>query len=104
MEDVAALLVSELAANVVLHAQGTCELRITYDGARLRVGIWDESSQVPVRRRRSPLAATGRGLVLVEALASNWGCDSSFQGGKVVWFELDPKDPNDPKDGEPGTG
>lgn len=93
IEEDASLLVSELMANVVLHAQGTCQLEIEYDGARLRVGLRDESSRVPVRRHRSRLAATGRGLALVEALATEWGCDSSEQGGKLVWFELQAPQP-----------
>jgi hypothetical protein len=43
-----------------------------------------------VRQRRSPLAASGRGLVLVEELASAWGWVPAEEGtGKVVWFELD---------------
>jgi serine phosphatase RsbU (regulator of sigma subunit)/PAS domain-containing protein len=31
---------------------------------------------------------TGRGLALVEALASSWGVDEDEWGGKVVWAEL----------------
>jgi len=88
MEEVASLLVSELVANVVLHAKGTCELKIVYVGERIRVGIWDETARTPARPHRSRLAATGRGLALVEALATKWGVDASEGGGKVVWFEL----------------
>jgi anti-sigma regulatory factor (Ser/Thr protein kinase) len=88
VEQVASLLTSELVANVVLHSKGTCRLDISFDRQCLRVGVWDCNPRPPVRQYRSPLAATGKGLALVEALSSNWGWDHAVNGGKVVWFEL----------------
>jgi hypothetical protein len=41
-----------------------------------------------VIRRSGTRATTGRGLILVEGLADNWGSDDIAEGGKVVWFEM----------------
>ncbi len=41
-----------------------------------------------VRRHYSDMSGTGRGLMLVERMAAEWGCDHTADG-KVVWFELD---------------
>jgi hypothetical protein len=42
---------------------------------------------LPTLRRYERSAATGRGLQLVERLASRWGVDVD-DGSKTVWFEL----------------
>ena len=90
LEPVATLLVTELVANVVLHTESTSELTMRFEGERLYVGVGDADPRPPVRRRRSPTAATGRGLALVEELAVAWGYTPADEGdGKVVWFELD---------------
>ena len=85
-----ALLVSELAANAVLHA-GTpytvAALRTTH---AVRVEVRDESAALPHFREVGPATATGRGLHLVEKLASRWGVDAADDGqGKTIWFEID---------------
>ena len=42
----------------------------------------------PLRRARDLEAPGGRGLELLDALASRWGTLGG-PGGRVVWFELD---------------
>jgi PAS domain S-box-containing protein len=82
------LLTSELVTNAVLYTAEEVELRLTMRGPRLRVEVVDSSGERPVRLRTAdPGATSGRGLLLVETLAEQWGVD--VQGvGKVVWFEL----------------
>lgn len=86
----AALLVSELAANVALHARTafTVRLRLLPDDA-LRLEVSDLSARVPRVRRFGEEATTGRGLHLVEDLSRAWGVDV-HPGGKTVWVELAP--------------
>ena len=83
----AQLLASELVTNAVLHARTPLVLGVELDGPRLRVTVEDGSAGLPARRRASHDATQGRGLVLVESLASAWGCDLTTRG-KRVWFEL----------------
>lgn len=79
--------VSELATNALLHARTTMELavEVTADGVRLEV--LDGSAVVPSVRRYGGESTTGRGLRMVEELASSWGVDR-LDGGKVVWVEM----------------
>lgn len=88
LADVAELLVSELVTNAILHARTEVTVRIDVNSMRLRVEVCDEMAMAPQLRRYSEDATTGRGMLLVETLASRWG--SKLQGdGKAVWFELD---------------
>lgn len=86
--DTATLLVSELVTNAVLHARSASELVLRQTGGRLRVEIADASGTGPTRRTYSVDAGTGRGMMLVEALAVRWGSDREGDG-KRVWFELE---------------
>jgi anti-sigma regulatory factor (Ser/Thr protein kinase) len=86
--DTAALLSSELVTNVVLHARSDMIVDVDLDDSRLRVSVID-SSDHPARRRETTTALEehGRGLQIVDALASSWGVNAGPRG-KVVWFEL----------------
>lgn len=86
--DAAALLVSELVANAVLHSGTPLEVVVTVDGAHVRVEVHDGSPRLPVKKNYSTMSGTGRGLVLVDRMSSRWGADST-PSGKLVWFELD---------------
>jgi anti-sigma regulatory factor (Ser/Thr protein kinase) len=86
--DTVALLVSELATNAVLHAYAPhIHVRVLDHGPRLRVEVFDGSPVLPVPRRARASAEDGRGLALVEALATRWGVDVASDG-KTTWFEI----------------
>jgi anti-sigma regulatory factor (Ser/Thr protein kinase) len=85
--EVAALLVTELVTNAVLHARTTIALAVDVEPGRIRLRVADESDAVPTRRNYAPEVATGRGLALVDQLATAWGVDPS-SGGKEVWAEI----------------
>ncbi len=87
MSDAATLLVSELVANAVLHAHTDLVLVVRIDMDRVRVEVHDGSTGSPSAKRYSSLSGTGRGLVLVEALADAWGTEPTADG-KYVWFDL----------------
>lgn len=87
--DVAELLTSELVTNAVLHAGTMVQLTVAEEDDGVRIEVTDHSATAPQRRRYSPEAATGRGLGLVDALASTWGTRASADG-KTVWFTLQP--------------
>jgi anti-sigma regulatory factor (Ser/Thr protein kinase) len=86
--DSARLLVSELVVNAVIHAHTPADLRLCFNGTVLRVEVSDGSMHAPRRRPYSPTATTGRGLMILDAVADHWGVDIGT-GAKTVWFELD---------------
>lgn len=89
LSDVVELLTSEVVTNVVLHAGGEA-MRIHVDWAppKFRVEVYDQSPATPRPQNYGDEAATGRGLALVEGLATAWGTDPHTIG-KSVWFEVD---------------
>ncbi len=92
----AELLVSELVTNAVrAHAAWAVPapaigVRFTLSDDRLRLDVRDVSDGVPVineAKGNGEVSECGRGLMLVNALASGWGVE--WDGtGKVVWAEL----------------
>ena len=88
LAETAVLLVSELVTNAVLHARSASELVVRTVDSGIRVEVRDDSSAAPSPKGYSLEAGTGRGLLLVEALAARWGSDPGAFG-KSVWFELD---------------
>ncbi len=86
--DVAVLLVSELVTNAIIHEEGgavTLGIRCSRD--RLRVDVYDRSRSFPVVTDAPVDAETGRGLMLVASLASEWGFYRT-PTGKAVYFTL----------------
>ncbi|MFF8551922.1 ATP-binding protein [Streptomyces sp. NPDC015501] len=96
--DTAALLIAELAANAVTHGRipgRDFEVCLRFLGATLRVEVSDARGEsrppspgVPPPTPRA-LAETGRGMLLVEALADRWEVLDRLPVGKIVVAELD---------------
>jgi anti-sigma regulatory factor (Ser/Thr protein kinase) len=86
--DAALLLTSELVTNALVHAGAVRELRLCYGPNCLRVEAEDPAETAPEVRRPTESSTRGRGLVLVEMLASRWGTRPQAGRGKTVWFEL----------------
>lgn len=82
------LLTSEVVTNAIVHAQSGPQLAVELDGDVVRVAVRDLSPEVPVRRLGQLDDVSGRGVVIVEELASAWGVDRERDGGKRVWFEV----------------
>ncbi|MEU6056764.1 SpoIIE family protein phosphatase [Streptomyces sp. NPDC047097] len=89
--DSAVLMVSEMITNVLVHTDGDALLVVEATGdhgrRRLRVEVADTSDELPHRRRPGEMASSGRGLVLMEMLAHEWGVDPRGEG-KSIWFAL----------------
>ena len=81
------LAVSELATNAVLHARSPFTVRVSREGARLRVAVHDSSPAAAAKKDYGPTAVTGRGLTIVEQLTDEWGVTADGVG-KWVWFEV----------------
>jgi CheY-like chemotaxis protein/anti-sigma regulatory factor (Ser/Thr protein kinase) len=87
--DEASLIVTELAANAVLHARSPYEVRITHRAGVLRIEVSDHDPGTPEPQPFSAVAESGRGIVLVAAVSASWGIDAR-PDGKVTWAELRP--------------
>jgi PAS domain S-box-containing protein len=81
------LLASELVTNVIRHAASPFTVIVRYDGQVVRVEVGDGSRARPEARSPGSDEEAGRGLVLVDALAAEWGVVPTV-AGKRVWFEL----------------
>ncbi|MGH9302979.1 MAG: ATP-binding protein [Acidimicrobiales bacterium] len=89
--EVVMLLTSEIVTNAVRHGGHSLELRVIIDNGRLRVETTDDNVLGrPIRKNPPPWSESGRGLVVVDAMASQWGTDQVGDGKKIVWFELAP--------------
>ncbi len=91
--DDVALLISELVTNAVRHsgsrARGTLTVRLAASEDCIRIEVSDcgagfAPTAIP---RPSPDAPGGRGLFLVDAIASRWGV--SLSDRHCVWLERD---------------
>ena len=80
----AALMVSELVTNALVHGIGTITLRIDVEPAALRVEVSDEGN-VALAPSPTPGAHGGWGLRIVDQLADDWGV---LEGSTRVWFRL----------------
>lgn len=85
--DPVVLLVSELVTNGVVHTGGPVLLGVDRQGDGVLVRVLDPSPVLPVRRRQSTSATTGRGVAMLEDLADEWGVHR-FEHGKLLWFCL----------------
>lgn len=83
------LLVTELVANAVRHGRGPVTLTLVPREDGVRVEVTDASPTRPRPRDKGLEAESGRGLHIVDALASRWGSMPRETTGKTVWFELD---------------
>lgn len=79
---------SELVANAIRHGKGVIHLAIKKFSGRLCVEVSDEGPGRPAARIPDAEDLGGRGLLMVERMASAWGVAPSSGGGKTVWFTL----------------
>jgi DNA-binding NarL/FixJ family response regulator len=85
--DTVLLLTSEVVTNAVRHADAGCQVVVERLRDTLRVSVVDEGAGMPAPRVAGDEAESGRGLALVDTLATDWGVDA-LPNGKRVWFEV----------------
>jgi anti-sigma regulatory factor (Ser/Thr protein kinase) len=86
----AELLVSELASNCVRHTDSDFEVAVVRDEAEIRIAATDWGAGRPVMRALDPLAASGRGLPIIDMMSRTWGIEAAPppESGKTVWLTL----------------
>ncbi|MFJ1821366.1 SpoIIE family protein phosphatase [Streptomyces sp. NPDC088139] len=92
LADDAELVTGELLVNVLLHTEGGAVLTLEVlpePVRRVRLSVQDRSSAWPRRRSPGETATSGRGLLLLDAVAVRWGIEPRGEG-KAVWCEIGP--------------
>jgi anti-sigma regulatory factor (Ser/Thr protein kinase) len=85
--EVAVLLVSELVTNAIVHARGSICVTVHADAHWVRIEVEDHGRGRPVLRPATQNQAKGRGLGVIDKLATDWGTEQRATH-KVVWFEI----------------
>ncbi|OLT13065.1 hypothetical protein BJF79_03545 [Actinomadura sp. CNU-125] len=78
------LLASEAVTNAVLHGTGIIDVAVICGPDRFRVEVRDQGPANPGSDRRD----YGRGLTIINALASRWSLQAD-EYGTCLWFEVD---------------
>lgn len=86
--DTVLLLTTELVSNAAACAPTPFDLRISCEKDVLLVEVADTNPALPRPAGYDPDARSGRGLLLVDALADSWGATPASPRGKIVWFAL----------------
>lgn len=90
------LMVCEIATNAVRHTAsgetgGGIRVTVMASSTRLRVEVRDDggAAHAPgIPSRQFEWTESGRGLMVVEGLARDWGAAVDRDGGGTVWFEV----------------
>ena len=100
LADTAELVASELVTNAIqacdrLRSRAdiaivpVVRLWLVSDQISLVIRVWDASDELPVRCDTGPDGIGGRGLMIVDSLAKDWGSYRKA-AGKVVWALIGP--------------
>ena len=90
--EIVVLLASELATNVIVHAgpheEGSeFEVNLDWTADLVRVAVSDGHPEMPTVGSGAVDKPDGRGLILLDVLATSWG-GRPKGSGKEVWFEV----------------
>ncbi|ADP81992.1 SpoIIE family protein phosphatase [Pseudofrankia inefficax] len=82
-----ALVAGELLTNALLHGAAPVTLRLLSTRLGLRLEVADASPVAPLRGRAGAESLTGRGILILDEVATRWGTTADG-GGKVIWAEF----------------
>ncbi|MYX61184.1 ATP-binding protein [Streptomyces sp. SID8382] len=84
--ETAELLISELVTNAVRYGEGDeVGFSLSHEKGEVRIEVSDGAPGRPTVRRPPPGEESGRGMLIVDALAEDWG---TSRDGKRTWCTL----------------
>jgi GAF domain-containing protein/anti-sigma regulatory factor (Ser/Thr protein kinase) len=88
-----ALTVDELVSNGTRHSAEVLELTVRPTSSGVRIEVSDDDDRTPLPQASPPvlrpgLSESGRGLMLIDAVADEWGVVPRDRGGKTVWAHV----------------
>jgi anti-sigma regulatory factor (Ser/Thr protein kinase) len=86
--DIVLLSMTELVTNSIKHGSGPVDVRLNARCDNLVLTVSDRSEQLPRRPDTSMDREAGRGIQIMESLATRWGVQPEPGGGKSVWCEF----------------
>jgi anti-sigma regulatory factor (Ser/Thr protein kinase) len=86
--DSVVLSMTELVTNSIKHGSGPVDVNLAAESETLVLIVSDGSEDLPLRPTGSSNAETGRGIQILESLATRWGAHREPGGGKRVWCEF----------------
>jgi anti-sigma regulatory factor (Ser/Thr protein kinase) len=98
------LMASEVVTNALIHADSHVDLRLREYPGRVRMEVRDSDASPPVpsaisaAEEEKAQSEHGRGLIIVDSIASAWGTSPNGRG-KTVWLEI----PTPSAHGDPNT-
>jgi anti-sigma regulatory factor (Ser/Thr protein kinase) len=106
LADTAELVASELVTNAVQASQRlraradlaivpVIRISLVSDQISMVIRVWDGNDEMPVRHDADPDEIRGRGLMIIESLATDWGTYRKGDG-KVVWAVIGGRQDDDP--------
>ena len=107
----ACIVATEMVNNVVAHARTPMIVLLAVHGDGMSVAVRDRSAVVPTFSGEAPGPSVygGRGMLLIDSMASRWG-NLTLDDGKVVWALLEsdeapaPRSPNGASMIDPARG
>jgi anti-sigma regulatory factor (Ser/Thr protein kinase) len=85
--DDTALVVTELITNALKAGSSKIAVSLRLDADTATVAATDDTPGIPVQLQPAPEDLSGRGLLIVSAVAADWGY-RAWDIGKTVWAEL----------------
>lgn len=84
----AALVLTEMATNAVLHAGSSFSISVNSEDSMLRIAVADRDPLTVISASQKLIPRQGRGLGLIDAVSARWGT-TVLAEGKIVWAELE---------------